>query len=62
MQALDAEKMASSSEIDLKDVSWLKSIKDAYRLRASIIARFSKERCISLATRGRPFQVTHKRD
>jgi hypothetical protein len=50
MQALDVKKLASSSEIDLKDVSWLKSIKDAYRLRASIIARFSKERCISLAT------------
>jgi hypothetical protein len=41
-----------SSKIDLRDVLWWMSIKDVYRPRASIIARLSKERCISLAIGG----------
>jgi hypothetical protein len=47
MQVLDVEKMESSSNINLKDVSWSMSIEDACRLGAPIIARLSKERCIS---------------
>jgi hypothetical protein len=35
--------MESSSKIDMKDVSWWMSIKEAYRLGASITTRFSKE-------------------
>jgi len=50
MRALDAKKMESSSKINLKDVSWWMSIKDAYRLRALMTTRFSKERYISLVT------------
>jgi len=53
MWAMDVEEMESSSKIDLKDVSWWMSIKDAYRLGALIIVRFSKERCISLVAGGR---------
>jgi len=62
MQALDVEEMESSSKIDLKDVSWWKSIKDAYRLNASITTKFSKERCISLVARGMPSRIAHKHD
>jgi hypothetical protein len=32
MWALDVKEMESSSNINLKDVLWWKSIKDAYRL------------------------------
>jgi hypothetical protein len=52
--------MELSSKIDLKDVLWWMSIKDAYRPRAPIIARLSKVGCISLVTRGRPSCATHK--
>jgi len=62
MRALDAENMESSSKIDLRDVSWWMSVKDAYRLGALIIARVSKERCISLAVRKGPFRIAHKHD
>ncbi len=63
MWAMDVEEMESSSKIDLKDVSWWMSIKDAYRLGALIIARFSKERCISLVVvGGRWSHTTHKHD
>jgi hypothetical protein len=41
MQALDAEEMESYSKIDLKDVSWWKSIKDAYKLGALVIVRLT---------------------
>jgi hypothetical protein len=47
MQVLDVEKMESSSEINLKDVSWSMSIEDACRHGALIIGRISKKRCIS---------------
>jgi hypothetical protein len=50
MQVLDFKEMESSSKIDLKDVSWWMSIKDACRLKALVTAKLSKERCISLAT------------
>jgi hypothetical protein len=43
MQALDVEKMESSSKINFKDVSWWISIKDACRLGAPIITKLSKE-------------------
>jgi hypothetical protein len=44
--------MDSSSKIDLKDVLWWKSIKNAYRYKASIITKLSKEGCISLDVGG----------
>jgi hypothetical protein len=53
MRPLDVEEMESSSKIDIKDVSCWMSIKDAYRLGALIIAKFSKKRCIFLAMGGR---------
>jgi len=62
MWALDAEEMESSSKINLRDVSWWMSIKDAYRLTVSVIVKLSKERSISLAARRRPFFVAHKHD
>jgi hypothetical protein len=42
------EEMESSSKIDLKDVSWWMSIKDAYKLGVLITTKLSKEKCISL--------------
>jgi hypothetical protein len=62
MRALDVEGMKSSSKINLKDVSWWVSIKDAYRLGVPVIARFSKEGCIFLAAGGRSFCATRKDD
>jgi hypothetical protein len=63
MRTLDVEEMESSSKINnLRDVAWWMSIKNAYRLGALLIARFSKERCISLAARGRPSCVACKHD
>jgi hypothetical protein len=62
MQALNVEETESSSKIDLMDVSWWKSIKNACRFKASITTRFSKERCISLIAKGRPSCVAHKHD
>jgi len=59
MWALDVEEMESSSKIN---VLWWMSIKDAYRPRVSIIARFSKEGCISLAAKRRSSHATHKHD
>jgi hypothetical protein len=43
MQDLDIEEMESSSKIDLRDVSWLMSIKDAYKHGAPITSRLSKK-------------------
>jgi hypothetical protein len=37
MRALDVEEMESSSKIDLRDVSWWKSIKNACRLEVPVI-------------------------
>jgi hypothetical protein len=62
MQALDVEEMESSSKIDLRDVSWWKFIKNVCRPGALIIAKLSKEGCISLVAGGRPFHVAHKHD
>jgi hypothetical protein len=42
------EEMESSYKIDLRDVSWWMPTKDAYKLGVLIIARLSKEKCISL--------------
>jgi len=47
---MDAKEMESFFEIDLKDVSWWMSIKEACKPRASVIARLSKEGWISLVT------------
>jgi len=62
MWALDAKEMESSSKINLKDVSWWLSIKKTCRPRVSITTRLSKEGCISLTAKVRPFNVTHKDD
>jgi len=62
MQALDVKKMESFSKINLRDVLWWMSIKDAYKLRALVFAKLSKERCISITTRGRSFHTTCKHD
>jgi hypothetical protein len=62
MRALTVEEMKSSSKIDLKDVSWWVSIKDAYRPRALKITKLSKEGCISLVIEGKKFHTTHKHD
>jgi hypothetical protein len=61
MQAMDAKEMESSSKIDLRNVTWWMTIKKAYRPEVPIIAKFSKERCISLTTR-RSFRTTCKYD
>jgi hypothetical protein len=60
MQVLDVEEMESSSKIDPRDVSWWKSIKNAYRPEVSITIRFSKKGCISLVAGKRPSHVAHK--
>jgi hypothetical protein len=62
MRALDVEEMESSSKINLRDVSWWMSIRDVCRSRAQVTIKLSKEGCIFLATRGRPFHVAHKHD
>jgi hypothetical protein len=62
MQALDVEELESSSKIDQRNVSWWMSMKEACKPEALITTKFSKERCISLAIRGKPFCATHKHD
>jgi hypothetical protein len=62
MEALDVEEMKSSSKIDLRDVLWWMSIIDACRLEVLEIIKLSKERCISLAAKGKPFRIAHKYD
>ncbi len=57
MWVLDDEEMESFSKISLKDVSWWMSIRDAYNLGASVIAKLSKERCIFLTTKGKLFHI-----
>jgi hypothetical protein len=59
MGALDVEEMESSSKIDLRDVSWWMSIKDACRLEVSIIL---KKRMHFFSYKKRPFCSTHKDD
>jgi hypothetical protein len=49
MWVLDVEEMKSFSKIDLKDVLWWMSFKNAYKLGVLVIAKLSKERCIFLA-------------
>jgi len=62
MQTLDYEEMESSSKIDLRDVLWWMSIKNACRPRASLIVRLSKEGCISMVARGKPYCDACKHD
>jgi hypothetical protein len=50
MQALNVEEMESSSKINLKDVSWWMSIKDACKPGVPVTIKLSKEGCITLAT------------
>jgi hypothetical protein len=62
MWALDDEEMESFSKLDLRDVLWWKSIKDACRLAMSVTNKLSKEGCISLVARGKPSRITRKQD
>jgi hypothetical protein len=62
MWVLDVEEMEPPSKINLRDVSWWMSIKDAYRPGVLIITRLSKERCISLDEGGKPSCITCKHD
>jgi hypothetical protein len=62
MWVLDVEEMKSSSKIDLRDVLWWMSIKDACKPGGLIIAKFLEERCISLVVGRRQFCVTRKCD
>jgi hypothetical protein len=62
MRTLNVKEMESSSKINLRDVSWWMSIKDACRLGVLIIAKLSKEGCISLVTGGMPFHDACKHD
>jgi hypothetical protein len=48
--------------INLKDVSWWMSIKNAYIFRAPTTVRLFKKRCISLIARRKPSYATHKYD
>jgi len=48
MQTLDVERMKPSSKIDLKEMSWWVSIKNACKLGVPVITRFSEEGCIFL--------------
>jgi hypothetical protein len=59
---LDAEEMESSFKIDLRDVSWWMSIKEACRHGVLIIIRFSKEGCISLTTKGKSSHIASRHD
>jgi hypothetical protein len=61
MQALNYEEMESSSDIDLRDVSWWKFIKDTCRLEVPV-TRLSKEGCISLVGEGKPSCCAHMHD
>jgi hypothetical protein len=58
MRILNVEEMESSIKMDLRDVKWWMSIKDACRLGAPVMAKFSKGRCISLVAKGGPSRFT----
>jgi hypothetical protein len=62
MRALDVKEMEPSSKIDLKDVLWCMSIKNACKVGTPVIAKLSIERCISLAIGGMPSHATRKHD
>jgi hypothetical protein len=62
MWVLDVEEMESSSKIDSRDMLWWMFIKYACRLRLLIIAKLSKERCISLTARRKLFHNVCKHD
>ncbi len=52
MQALDVEEMESSSKINLKDVLWWMSIKNAFRFEGVNNCQFFFKMCIFLVTEG----------
>ncbi len=62
MWALNVKEMESFSKIDLRDVSWWMSIKDACRSRVLVTVKLSKEVYISLGVGGRPFRTRRKHD
>jgi hypothetical protein len=54
--------MVSYYMINLKDVSWWMSIKNAYKPKVPLIVKLSKEGCISLTVGKRPSCAGHKYD
>jgi hypothetical protein len=62
IQVLNVEEMESFSKIYLKDVLWWMSIKNTWKLWASIIAKLSKKRCISLTIGGKLSQIAWRHD
>jgi hypothetical protein len=62
MWVLNAKEMESSSKINLKDVLWCMSIKNACRLGALVTTKLSKEGCITLVMEGRLSWVTWKHE
>jgi hypothetical protein len=59
---LDVKEMESFSTLDLRAVLWWMSIKDACKPGALVTVKLSKEVCISLGARGRPFHAKRKHD
>jgi hypothetical protein len=62
MWALNVEQIKSCSKIDLKDVSWRMSIKDACKIGALVIVKLSKEECIFLNMGRMLFWIAWKHD
>jgi hypothetical protein len=62
MRVLNVKEMESSSNINLRAVSWWMSIKNACKCGALLTTRLSKEGCISLITKGRTSHTTCKHD
>jgi hypothetical protein len=60
MHAVDVEEIESSFKINMRDKSWWMSIKETCTPGALVTTILSKEWCISLVTRGRPFHTTHR--
>jgi hypothetical protein len=62
MWVLQAKEMESSSKINLKDVLWCMSIKDAYKLGVLIIVNFQKNGTYLLVMGGNLSQTTQTHD
>jgi hypothetical protein len=62
MWALNVGEMESSSKINLRDVLWKMSIKDACKHGVLVTTKLQKKGCISLVARGRPTHIACKHD
>jgi hypothetical protein len=58
MQALNVEEIELSFKVDIRDVPWWMSIKNACRLEMPITTKLSKEECISPSPRTRTIPST----